>query len=166
MISRITTTILSSDGTFYTDANGRQTLRRELDARESYTYTPTESVSGNYYPVNSHIYIQDPLGENQATVLVDRAQGGSSLDGGLIELMVHRRLLHDDSFGVDEALDETAFRQGLVIRGTHHLVLSDGQSSARRYRSLAQQIHKQPHVSLIPSAYEFQQWKRLYNTQV
>lgn len=166
IISRVTTTILRSDGTFYTDANGRQTLRRELDARESYTYTPTESVSGNYYPINSHIYIRDPLGKHQATILVDRSQGGSSLNGGLIEMMVHRRLLHDDSFGVDEALDETAFRQGLVVRGSHYLILSNGPSSAKRYRPLAQQLYKQPHISFIPTTLQFGEWTRLYRTRV
>nr|CAH0110923.1 unnamed protein product [Daphnia galeata] len=165
VISRVTTTILQSDGTFYTDSNGRQTLRRELDARESYTYTPTEPVSGNYYPINSHLFIRDPLGEQQATVLVDRSQGGSSLIGGLIELMVHRRLLHDDSFGVDEPLDETAFQQGLVVRGSHYLILSDGPSSARRYRPLAQQLYKQPQISFIPTTLPFAEWKKLYKTE-
>ena len=166
VISRVTTTILKSDGIFYTDANGRQTLKRELDARESYTYTPTESVSGNYYPINSHLFIRDPLGKHQATVLVDRSQGGSSLDGGLIELMVHRRLLHDDSFGVDEPLDETAFNRGLVIRGTHYLILSDGPSSARRFRPLAQQLYKRPHISFIPTTLQFGEWKNLFKTRV
>ncbi|XP_032794592.1 lysosomal alpha-mannosidase [Daphnia magna] len=165
VISRVTTTILQSDGTFYTDSNGRQTLRRELDDRESYTYTPTEPVSGNYYPINSHLYIRDPLGEQQATILVDRSQGGSSLVGGLIELMVHRRLLHDDSFGVEEPLDETAFQRGLVVRGSHYLILSDGPSSARRYRPLAQQLYKQPHLSFVPTALHFAEWKSLYRTQ-
>lgn len=40
-----------------------------------------------------------------------------------MELMVHRRLLHDDSFGVGEPLNETAFGKGLVVRGKHYLVL-------------------------------------------
>lgn len=162
----MTTTILGSDGTFYTDANGRQTLERELDARQSYTYTPTEPVSANYYPVNSHIFIRDPLGKQQATVLVDRSQGGSSLVGGLVELMVHRRLLHDDSFGVDEALDETAFGQGLVVRGTHLLVLSDSLNSAKRFKPLAQQLYKQPHISFIPTELKFEDWRQSFTMKV
>ena len=32
---------------------------------------------------------------------------------------LHRRLLHDDAFGVGEALNETAFGVGLVARGKH-----------------------------------------------
>lgn len=36
-------------------------------------------------------------------------------------MQVHRRLLRDDTFGVDEALNETAYEQGLVVRGKHWL---------------------------------------------
>ncbi|KZS14072.1 putative Alpha-mannosidase [Daphnia magna] len=79
--------------------------------------------------------------------------------------MVHRRLLHDDSFGVEEPLDETAFQRGLVVRGSHYLILSDGPSSARRYRPLAQQLYKQPHLSFVPTALHFAEWKSLYRTQ-
>jgi hypothetical protein len=34
-------------------------------------------------------------------------------------LCVCRRLLFDDAFGVGEALNETAFGEGLVARGKH-----------------------------------------------
>ena len=35
------------------------------------------------------------------TVFTDRAQGGSVLDPGCIDLMIHRRLLTDDGKGVN-----------------------------------------------------------------
>ena len=55
--------------------------------------------------------------------------------------MIHRRLLYDDAFGVGEALNETAFGQGLVVRGKHWLQLSIGKSAAsRRHRLKAQQV--------------------------
>ena len=41
---------------------------------------------------------------------------------GSIEIMVHRRILHDDSMGVDEALNETAYGKGLVVTGKHILL--------------------------------------------
>ena len=41
---------------------------------------------------------------------------------GEMELMVHRRLLDDDAFGVGEPLNETAFGMGLVARGKHFLI--------------------------------------------
>ncbi|TMW44856.1 hypothetical protein DOY81_010061 [Sarcophaga bullata] len=38
--------------------------------------------------------------------------------------MLHRRLLHDDAFGVGEALNETYNGKGLVARGKVHLILN------------------------------------------
>ena len=42
-----------------------------------------------------------------------------------IHLQIHRRLLHDDAFGVGEALNETAFGKGLVARGKHYLIFGE-----------------------------------------
>jgi len=42
--------------------------------------------------------------------MVDRPEGGSSLRNGAIELMLHRRILHDDDRGVNEPLNETGKR--------------------------------------------------------
>jgi len=64
-----------------------------------------EPVAGNYYPVNSGAYIKDAT--KQFSILNDRSQGGASLTDGAFELMVHRRLLFDDSRGVAEPLNET-----------------------------------------------------------
>lgn len=55
--------------------------------------------------------------------MVDRAEGGSSLKDGQIELMLHRRLLNDDAFGVGEALNEKAYGRGLIARGKHWIML-------------------------------------------
>ena len=166
IISRVTTTIPSSGGVFYTDSNGRQTLERLPDYRESLNFSITEPVAGNYYPINSHIFIRDPSGRNQAHLLVDRSQGGSSLEGGQMELMVHRRLLHDDSFGVDEALDETAFLQGLVVRGTHYYFHSSAAQGARKYRPLSQELYRQPQISFIPTDFSYFEWSSQFKTEV
>ena len=53
----------------------------------------------------------------QFTLLTDRSQGGASIQDGELEVMVHRRLLFDDAFGVGEPLNESAYGQGLVVRG-------------------------------------------------
>ena len=50
-------------------------------------------------------------------VLTDRSQGGSSINNGWVELMVHRRCLNDDDAGVAEPLNEKAYGEGLVARG-------------------------------------------------
>lgn len=81
---------LKSNGTFYTDANGRQLIKRQKDHRDTWNYTIMEPVSGNYYPVTNAIMIKDQQHDIQMTVLNDRAQGGSSIEDGSIELMVHR----------------------------------------------------------------------------
>lgn len=57
--------------------------------------------------------------QTHLTVLTDRSQGGTSLQAGSIELMLHRRCLCDDHFGVNEALNEPGFDgKGLQARGT------------------------------------------------
>lgn len=115
-------TDIINNGEFYTDSNGRQMLKRKLNKRPQYPVTLEEPVPGNYYPVTNKISIND--GKKYFSVITDRAQGGSSLEEGHLELMVHRRLLHDDAFGVGEALNETAFDKGLVARGNHYVFLT------------------------------------------
>jgi hypothetical protein len=86
------TTQIPSGGRFYTDSNGRQTLLRRRDFRPTWTLDVTEPVSGNYYPINSHIYVTDSE-QNAGAVLAlvnDRSQGGTSLKDGQIELMVRQ----------------------------------------------------------------------------
>ena len=164
IVSRITTNINSEDS-FYTDANGRQTLKRTLNKRQTWKYKITEPVSGNYYPINSHIFIKESAGD-QLTLLVDRAQGGSSLNSGEIELMVHRRLLVDDGFGVGESLNEMAYHRGLVVRGKHYLILSPEANSARIYRSLSQELYREPQISFTATNESFETWLKLYKTEV
>jgi lysosomal alpha-mannosidase len=75
---------------------------------------------------------------------LDRSEGGGSIHDGSIEIMVHRRILHDDSLGISEPLNETAFGQGLVVRGKHVLILETPSSSARIHRVTAQQLFMHP----------------------
>ena len=61
--------------------------------------------------------MSDATTGNGFNVLTDRSQGGSSIDDGWGELMVHRRCLKDDYYGVGEALNEMAYGEGLGARG-------------------------------------------------
>lgn len=63
---------------------------------------------------------------------------------GSIELMVHRRTLHDDRQGVGEPLNETAYGTGLVVRGRHFLLLESPMFSAARHRPLGQHLFMSP----------------------
>lgn len=80
------TTDLKTDGIFYTDTNGREMLQRKRDFRTTWDIDIDEPVSANYYPITAKIAIDD--GVNRLAVLTDRAQGGSSIIDGTIELMV------------------------------------------------------------------------------
>jgi len=136
---------LTTNGLFYTDANGRQILERKRNFKPTFNFTATEPVAANYYPVNSRIYINDKNQDLQISLINDRSQGGSSSQDGSIELMIHRRLFHDDDFGVHEALNEPGVDgKGLVIRGRNILYLSKISSSAQFHRDFSQRINLSP----------------------
>ncbi len=67
-------TNIPSNGSFYTDGNGREMIERKRDTRSSYNYTVYESVSGNYYPIASRIWIKD--NQRKMTVLTGRNSFG------------------------------------------------------------------------------------------
>jgi lysosomal alpha-mannosidase len=71
------------------DTNGRGELLRTRDYRKTWKLNQTEKIAGNYYPVTSKIRINEPNGRG-ITIFPDRAQGGSSLKPGALELMVLR----------------------------------------------------------------------------
>lgn len=85
VVSRFSTDI-DSKGEFFTDSNGREMLRRIRSQRETWNATIAEPVAGNYYPVTAKIALEDA--QHRLAVLNDRAQGGSSLVDGAVDLMV------------------------------------------------------------------------------
>lgn len=85
IITRFDTDI-ASNGIFYTDSNGREMLKRKRNHRDTWKLKLLENISGNYYPVTAKIAIED--NSRRFAILTDRAQGGSSLADGSIELMV------------------------------------------------------------------------------
>lgn len=157
VVSRFVSSI-ESDGVFYTDSNGREFQKRKRDSRASWDLEVFEPIAGNYYPVNSAIFVED---SNAAlTVLVDRSQGGSSLRDGSIELMVQRRTVSDDHRGVDEPLNETCggmspyppygrserIGEGVVIRGKHRVLIGKGPIGASLARSALDETFAEPLV--------------------
>ncbi len=138
-------------------------LERTRNHRPTWKLNLTEPVSANYYPVNSRIAIRDSGDQGQMTLLNDRSQGGTSLASGQLELMLHRRLLWDDAFGVGEALDEVAFGQGLVVRGTQWLqVERNAGQAARRHRLKAQEAFMDVQMSFAATELTYEEYSRKY----
>jgi hypothetical protein len=141
VVHRIRTNI-TNNGTFYTDSNGREFIKRQRSERQTWSLREFEPVAGNYYPVNTAMYIEDDV--LSASILTDRSKGGSSLMDGSMELMVHRRIIVDDSRGVGEALNETdsvspyppfgdasRLGEGLIVTGTHRFYIGHNKSGAK-----------------------------------
>ena len=99
---------VAKNNSFWTDANGRQYLKRTINHRESYNVPQkdfdSEFASANYYPITSGISIDGRSPDEWMDVLIDRAQGATSLNSDEIEVMVHRRLKHDDGRGERNSL--------------------------------------------------------------
>ena len=131
---------LSTSGVWTTDANCRESQVRQRGVRANWpTFAPSEPVTSNYFPCNCLIKTTS-LGPNNVTiaVAVDRSEGSTSLTNGQLELMVHRRMLHDDGRGVGQNLNEPGLDgNGLIIRGTHWLTAAPA-TETHRYKTLQQ----------------------------
>ncbi|ONM26655.1 putative alpha-mannosidase [Zea mays] len=136
-------TNMVTNKTFYTDSSGRDFIKRIRDYRSEWKIEVHQPIAGNYYPVNLGIYVED--GSKELSVLVDRSIGGSSIKDGQIELMLHRRLLHDDGKGVAEALNETVCLdkqcEGLIIQGKYYVKIDPQGEGARWRRTFGQEIY-------------------------
>ncbi|GAB0091340.1 Alpha-mannosidase [Sergentomyia squamirostris] len=160
VVSRFSSDIQSAR-TFYTDSNGREMIKRIRDHRDTWNLLLEEEIAGNYYPVTTNIVVED--GKKRLSVMTDRAQGGSSLIDGSVELMVHRRLLHDDAFGVDESLNQTH-----PIRGKHYLIFGKQDDSVPSIK--ARERFLQAEKLLSPwlffsdvSSYDYEDWRKTYS---
>ncbi|XP_027351852.1 probable alpha-mannosidase At5g13980 [Abrus precatorius] len=142
-VSTQISTTMETNKTFYTDSNGRDFIRRIRDYRTDWNLEVNQPIAGNYYPINLGIYMKD--NKTEFSVLVDRAIGGSSLEDGQIELMVHRRLLLDDSRGVDEALNEIDCVgddcRGLTVQGKFYYRIDPLGEGAKWRRTFGQEIY-------------------------
>ncbi|XP_033224967.1 lysosomal alpha-mannosidase-like [Belonocnema kinseyi] len=161
------TTDLKSKGKFLTDSNGREMLERKRNKRPTWDLDLVEPIAGNYYPITTKISLRDKNRKLKMAVLTDRPQGGGSLKDGEIELMVHRRLLKDDAFGVDEALNETAYGTGLVARGEHSLIIgSESNSFVLREKNEAVRLALRPWIFITPlENTSYDDWKKNYKMQ-
>jgi len=150
---------ISSQSVWYTDSNGRDSMKRQRNHRPSWNLTVREPVADNYYPVNFYQFLGDD--SRVLSVVTDRTQGGSSLADGQLEFMVHRRLVSDDNRGVAEPLDEPGVNgRGLIVRGVHRLALSTPSTAAaaRRGAQAAQAFRRVVQFSALSASESPSSW--------
>lgn len=149
-------TDVASSGVFYTDANGREFQKRTRSSRPTWNLTEHQPIAGNYYPINAAAYIEDD--KKSLGVVIDRSQGGASLEDGVLEIMVQRRTLVDDNRGVGEPLNETdgdvtpyppygdasRYGEGIIIRGKHRVVVGGGNAGASGTRKEMDRAFSEP----------------------
>jgi lysosomal alpha-mannosidase len=76
--------------------------------------------------------------------------------------MVHRRLLYDDARGVREPLNETAFGEGLVVRGKHYLIVETPAESAAYHRIGSQRLYMHPLATFALPAMPYANYSAAY----
>ena len=64
---------IKNENVFYTDSNGLELQKRVNNYRETWKLKVHETSSGNYYPVNGVILIEDPETGDAAALLNDRS---------------------------------------------------------------------------------------------
>ena len=80
---------------------------------------------------------------------------------------VHRRLLCDDSRGVDEPLNETGTTgRGLVITGRHVALLDTIGGSPSLHRLLAKTLMLDTMYAFMPSSQSYGDYVKSYNPTV
>lgn len=150
-------TDIASGGELWTDANGWRMQRRLRDVRRSWQLNVTQPVAENYYPSLGIVALQD--GDGAAIALVpDRAMGAASLEDGALEVMLHRRLFHDDGRGVGEPLNESFCAcgpeacVGAVVRGTLRLTVADGAVSLAAAARPLQMVSERPALAFFSNS--------------
>uniref|UniRef100_A0A0X3NSR3 Alpha-mannosidase n=1 Tax=Schistocephalus solidus TaxID=70667 RepID=A0A0X3NSR3_SCHSO len=134
-------------GEFFTDSMGRTLIRRLRNHRPdwnlNYTYHEPRPIEGNYYPIVNRIMLKGSGPQAMGFgVYPDRAEGGSSLEDLEVELMVHRSTAMDDGLGVGEPLVERGIADGLIVKGTHTLILGPLRLVEEADVVLAQEISR------------------------
>jgi Glycosyl hydrolases family 38 C-terminal domain/Alpha mannosidase middle domain/Glycosyl hydrolases family 38 C-terminal beta sandwich domain len=154
-------TEMSTNQTWYTDSNCRDSNQRIYNYRPSWNFSVHEPVAGNYMPVNCFIDMVDINTQNTFSVVTERSQAGASLAEGELEIMVHRRLQHDDGRGVGEPLNETGIDgNGLIIRGIHRLSFENSATAGATRRTAVGDLLYKPIVryASMPSGMPPSSW--------
>ena len=148
---------LSTGSSFFTDANGREYLRRTRGERATFIPAPIEAPYANpigrdYYPTTVGAYLADEAAGLQLSLLSDRAQGASSLASGSLEVMLHREAEMSDELGNPETLQERLGGVPIIVRGVSMLVVSSAADGPALRRDLASKTYHAPQVVVAARA--------------
>ncbi|XP_072174390.1 alpha-mannosidase 2x-like isoform X1 [Diadema setosum] len=105
LVMRIRTTIQNKDRAFYTDLNGFQ-----MQKRKTLDKLP---LQGNFYPMPSMAYIEDST--TRLTLHTSQAVGVGSLKEGWLEVVLDRRLMQDDSRGLQQGVTDNKVTPDLFL---------------------------------------------------
>jgi lysosomal alpha-mannosidase len=142
VVTRYSAAGFATEGRWHSDANCREAQPRQRNARRT-NATITEPVAANFFP--SACLVRTASASATLAVALDRSEASTSLNDGELELLVHRRLLADDGRGVGEPLNEPGLDgKGLVIRGTHWVVVAPNAAAPRTYKALQAQALSLP----------------------
>jgi hypothetical protein len=130
-IIRVNVKNLNNHGIFHTDAAGLGMQKRVRGENYAWGWTPKVTsqflnITANYNPVNSAIRIEDPATKDRVTLMPDRPQGGSSVQDGEVELMIHRRMARGPRGLDDVTLNEA---DGITYTFEHILIFSNEGTS-------------------------------------
>lgn len=113
---------------FSTDSNGLFEMPRATSSK----------FENSVYPVASFIKLEDNSGQN-LTVFVDRAEGGTSLEPGVVKLFIQRSTITDDYKGVDETV---LVREDVSV--THRVLNSTKSAFDDRFVDIMNCIEQEP----------------------
>lgn len=149
VVSYGTSSKIKSNGSLWTDANGRSMIRRVRNQRLSWDSEWASLDAGNFYPMTSAAYIADS--DLVLSLVTDRSQGVASFEDGEMEIMLHRRTVVDDRRGVEEPLNEEHCVDdkcvGLLATGRHRVQFSMPEFAAVERRLLQQEVTDDPIIA-------------------
>ncbi|ESO90120.1 hypothetical protein LOTGIDRAFT_164424 [Lottia gigantea] len=93
-VMRFKTNIDNKDGSYFTDQNGFQLIRRKTN--------PNQRIEANYYPMTSAAMLEDD--ERRLTLLSAQSHGCAGIEKGWLEVMLDRQLIYDDNRGLGQGV--------------------------------------------------------------
>lgn len=124
---------------------------RVRDWRPTWRLNNTDPIASNFYPLTAAIEIQE-ADVSALAVHTDRAQGGlptpftdsadgvskggTLLDSGKVELMLHLRLLYDEQCGVASSSNAEIYFYNFIVLSAGGASLQSGQMELMLHRRL------------------------------